>query len=75
MKKKRGRPRLTKDQKIERIFRQLAETEKRLKLLEKDYKNVSLPSVKSHLEFQLVAIKYKRNRLREQLDQLARSKD
>jgi len=74
MGKKRGRPRLTKDQKIERVFKQLTDTERRLRVLEKDFKNVTLPSLKSQIEFQIVAVKYRRNKLREELNQLAKDK-
>ncbi len=70
MKKKRGRPKLSRNEKINRVFRQLIEIERKLKILEKAKDTAPLPSLRNHIAFQIHAVSYKRDRLRLELDRL-----
>jgi len=75
MKRKPGRPPLSKDEKILRVFRELNETEKKVRILEKDYQSVRWPSLKAQIAYQINAVKYKRDTLREKLNQLKKGAD
>jgi len=70
MGKRLGRPPLTREQKAERVFNQLIETERKLAMLEADLEKVKSPSIKAHIQSQIRGVEFRKDRLRQQFEKL-----